>query len=149
MSIKVIETPLGQMTAVASDRALHRLEFTSCLDVTAKPSKIIDQLEEELALYFEKKLQVFTVPLEPQGTSFQKAVWEELTKVPYGKTASYRDIAEALNKPTAYRAAAQANGRNPIVIIIPCHRIINSNGALGGYSSGLERKKWLLAHENC
>ncbi|MEZ5479089.1 MAG: methylated-DNA--[protein]-cysteine S-methyltransferase [Thiolinea sp.] len=84
---------------------------------------------------------------DPHGTDFQQRVWQQLLRIPFGQSASYRDIAEALNKPTATRAVGAANGQNPISIIVPCHRVIGSNGQLTGYAGGLERKAWLLQHE--
>ena len=97
--------------------------------------------------YFKKLRTEFDLPLQPEGTIFQKAVWQALQKVPYGKTASYLDIAKSLKNPKAIRAVGTANGKNPINIIIPCHRIVGSNGNLIGYGGGLWRKKWLLQHE--
>ncbi len=97
--------------------------------------------------YFNKKRKKFDLPLQPQGTNFQKAVWDALLEVPYGTTVSYFDIAKKVDNPKAVRAAGGANGKNPITIIIPCHRIIGSNGKLVGYGGGLWRKKWLLQHE--
>jgi methylated-DNA-[protein]-cysteine S-methyltransferase len=101
------------------------------------------QLDE----YFEGKRKKFDLLLEPMGTDFQKKVWKHLVKVPFGKTASYLDVAMALGEMKATRAVGSANGRNPIVIIIPCHRVIGSNGSLTGYGGGMWRKEWLLKHE--
>lgn len=108
---------------------------------------IIEQLENELIEYFAGTLKKFKTPLQTLGTIFQNQVWQTLQKIPYGKTQSYQDIAISLGKSNACRAVGNANGRNHIVIVIPCHRIIQKNGDLGGYSSGLARKKWLLTHE--
>lgn len=145
-----IDTPLGQMLAVADDGALHLLEFVHA----RKPSKLslgktkpIEQIELELKQYFAKKLQKFKTPLLLSGTPFQKQVWEELQKIPFGETCSYAEIAAAIGKPLAFRAVAQANAANRFAIIIPCHRVINQNGALGGYSGGIEKKEGLLKHE--
>ncbi|CAM4272530.1 methylated-DNA--protein-cysteine methyltransferase [Nocardiopsis rhodophaea] len=103
----------------------------------------IDQLDA----YFAGDLREFDLPLAPSGTEFQLRVWRELTTIPYGHTASYGDIAEALGRPTASRAVGMANGRNPISIIVPCHRVIGANGALTGYGGGLPRKRHLLRLE--
>jgi methylated-DNA-[protein]-cysteine S-methyltransferase len=103
----------------------------------------IEQLDE----YFRGARKEFSVNLVLQGTDFQKQVWKQLTKIPFGATGSYRDIAAALGKPTACRAVGNANGRNRISMIIPCHRVIGSNGKLVGYGGGLWRKEWLLQHE--
>lgn len=146
-----IETPLGAMQAIANEKALYRLEFVDCLSQTSELPALktapIASIEHELNLYFEKKLRHFSTPLIFSGTPFQNMVWRQLQTVAFGTTASYSDIATGIHRPTACRALARANGKNPLLIIIPCHRIINHNGALGGYWAGLERKKWLLKHE--
>jgi len=102
---------------------------------------------EQLLAYFAGSLQAFDLPLNPVGTDFQKQVWDALTKIPFGETVSYQTIANAINKPKAVRAVGAANGKNPIGIIVPCHRVIGANGSLTGYAGGLERKRWLLQHE--
>ena len=104
----------------------------------------IQQLDE----YFKGVRKNFSLKLHPQGTPFQKLVWQRLKKIPYGKLVSYGDVARAVGKPKAYRAVGNANNKNPIAIIIPCHRVIGSDGSLVGYGSGLWRKEWLLKHEN-
>jgi AraC family transcriptional regulator of adaptative response/methylated-DNA-[protein]-cysteine methyltransferase len=134
------------MLATADDEALYSLEFS---EQTRKSfvfgrTEPIEQIERELVDYFAGKLKVFKTPLCFLGTPFQNRVWEELQKIPHGETRSYAEIAAAIGKPSAFRAAAQANGANKLAIIVPCHRVINSSGALGGYSSGLFRKEWLL-----
>lgn len=101
----------------------------------------------QLGAYFAGELTRFDLPLKPAGTAFQQQVWQALTDIPYGKTASYGEIANRLNKPKAVRAVGAANGRNPIGIIIPCHRVVGANGSLTGYAGGIERKQWLLRHE--
>lgn len=102
----------------------------------------------QLRYYFERKLYTFKLPLDYQGTAFQKAVWKGLQQIPYGTTWSYRQLAQAIGHPKAVRAVGNANGANPIPLIIPCHRVIRSNGALGGYSQGISIKKALLELEN-
>jgi len=156
------ETKLGNMIAVADDAGLYLLEFmeyrhldramTSIrkkfhANIEPGESKIIDSVKAELDQYFAGNSLVFKTPVHLTGTAFQNTVWEQLQKIPAGETRSYLDLAKALHKPAAFRAVAQANGTNPLVIIVPCHRVINTNGALGGYSCGLERKQWLLEHE--
>lgn len=111
------------------------------------PHPIVEQCVMELDEYFHKKRTEFTVPLQANGTSFQKHVWNALCSVPYGKSASYLDIAEEIGNPKAVRAIGGANSRNPISIIVPCHRIIGKSGKLVGYEGGLWRKEWLLKHE--
>ena len=157
-----MSTPLGSMIAVADDFVLHVLDFIDNPELPVVMNRLEKQMGEgsvpgqtpvlalvqkELYDYFEGTLKVFTLPLMPQGTVFQKRTWLALAKVPYGTTQSYADIAVALAKPTAFRAVANANGANPIAVAIPCHRIIKSSGDLCGYRGGIERKKWLLAHE--
>ena len=104
----------------------------------------VDQLKE----YFNGKRTKFSILLNPKGTPFQKSVWKELTTIPFGKTTSYLSQSNSLEKPKAIRAIASANGKNPICIVIPCHRVIGSDGSLTGYAAGVWRKKWLLDHEN-
>jgi methylated-DNA-[protein]-cysteine S-methyltransferase len=102
---------------------------------------------DQLQAYFEGNLRQFDLELDLQGTAFQKRVWQKLRSIPYGKTTTYGCIAAELGMPRAMRAVGLANGRNPISIIIPCHRVIGANGSLTGYGGGLPRKQWLLAHE--
>jgi methylated-DNA-[protein]-cysteine S-methyltransferase len=101
----------------------------------------------QLSEYFEGKRKTFELELAPEGTDFQKAVWDELTRVPYGSTLSYGELARRIGRADAVRAVGAANGANPIPIVIPCHRVVGSNGSLTGYGGGLDRKKWLLALE--
>jgi AraC family transcriptional regulator of adaptative response/methylated-DNA-[protein]-cysteine methyltransferase len=157
-----IETPLGPMLAGAVDDGICLLEFTdrrmleTQLKVIAKrfTAPIIqgthphfDKLTRELLEYFDGRRTVFTVPLAVPGTPFQQKVWDELRRIPYGTTRSYKQQAEAIGMPEAVRAVANANGVNRISIIIPCHRVIGSDGQLTGYGGGLWRKKWLLDME--
>lgn len=151
-----LNTPLGPMIAIADDFGLYVLDFEDNPDLPKMKAEfelvdggkaVLSLMQKELQAYFEGTLTNFTVPLAPQGTVFQKRTWSALSKVPYGTTQSYADIATAINKPTAFRAVANANGVNPIAIIIPCHRIIKSSGDLCGYRGGIDRKQWLLAHE--
>ncbi|MBV8516096.1 MAG: methylated-DNA--[protein]-cysteine S-methyltransferase [Acidobacteria bacterium] len=101
----------------------------------------------QLREYFDGKRTVFELDLAPRGTEFQRAVWDELLRVPYGATVTYAEIAHRIGRPNAVRAVGAANGANPIAVIVPCHRVIGSNGTLTGYGGGIERKQWLLAHE--
>jgi methylated-DNA-[protein]-cysteine S-methyltransferase len=110
-------------------------------------SEVLARAADQLAEYFAGKRRVFDLPLGPRGTGFQARVWRELTKIPYGETCSYGDIARAVGRPSASRAVGAANGRNPIAIIVPCHRVIGASGELTGYGGGLPMKRWLLAHE--
>lgn len=157
-----LDTPLGPMIAIANEEALYLLEFVDRRGLEREIERLrnrtksaiipghaqpISSIEKELKLYFECGLREFKTPLFFLGSPFQKRVWEELKKIPGGETRSYLEIAAAIGKPTAFRAVAQANGANQLSIIIPCHRVINTNGELGGYGGGLTRKKWLIDHE--
>lgn len=157
-----IETELGIMIAGAVEEGICLLEFSDrrmlsteykdlqqLLNTTIKEgeNKHIINLKKELSEYFEGKLKQFTVPLITPGTVFQQGVWKELLNIPYGTTRSYLEQAAALGKPEAIRAVANANGMNRIAIVIPCHRVIGTDGSLTGYGGGLKRKRWLLDHE--
>jgi AraC family transcriptional regulator of adaptative response/methylated-DNA-[protein]-cysteine methyltransferase len=157
-----IDTRLGPMIAIADEAGIYLLEFVDRrglereverLRIKTKAAIIpgvtdpIKSITLELASYFEGKLKEFNTPLHLLGSPFQKLVWDELMRIPYGTTRSYMAQATSIGKNKAYRAVANANGANQLAIIIPCHRIINSNGDLGGYGGGLTRKKWLLEHE--
>lgn len=136
------------MIAETDGKAIVSLDFmdtTSMLDNSDHP--ILHQLEKELLEYFEGKRTTFTLPLNPHGTPFQKKVWETLLTIPYGETISYAAEAQQFGNPKATRAVANANGKNPISILIPCHRVIATGGGLGGYSGGLWRKEFLLKLE--
>ncbi|MBT3983100.1 MAG: methylated-DNA--[protein]-cysteine S-methyltransferase [Bacteriovoracaceae bacterium] len=155
-------TKLGAMYACSTDKGICLLEFTdrkmletefknicSRFDAVIIPgtNKHIKLVKKELKHYLEGKLKKFTVPLDTAGTDFQKSVWKILKSIPYGKTCSYLEQAKKMNNPKAVRAVANANGMNSIAIIIPCHRVIGSDGSLTGYGGGLPRKKWLLELE--
>ena len=137
---------MGPLLAEADDRGITGLSF-DVPDTNPQPNIMLDQLRRELHEYFAGHRSGFSVPLTPQGTDFQKRVWVELQKIPHGQTISYEELAKRIGKPTAQRAVAQANGANPIAILIPCHRVIAKSGKLGGYSSGVERKRFLLGLE--
>lgn len=108
----------------------------------------IQQIKKQFEEYFNGTRKSFNMKLSPEGTEFQKKVWSELLNIPYGKTVTYQQMANTLGDPKVIRAAASANGKNPISIVIPCHRVIGRDGSLTGYAGGLHRKKWLLEHEN-
>lgn len=148
-----IPTPLGPMVACAAEPGICRLEFDDpdrqvpeLENGSAVPgsNRHLDRLRGELAEYFAGRLRAFSVPVVLDGTPFQQAVWKKLLTVPYGKTKSYADIAALVRSPRAVRAVGQANGRNPVCIVVPCHRIVNTGGKLGGYGGGLWRKQFLL-----
>lgn len=157
-----LDSPLGPMIAISSESKIYLLEFVTRrglereierlrdkLNATIVPGKTkpIDSIKNELDLYFLGRLEKFQTPLALIGTPFQLMVWQELMKIPLGQTRSYADIATSLGKSGAMRAVGNANGANQLAIIIPCHRVINSDGQIGGYGGGLARKKWLLKHE--
>ncbi|AXT61632.1 methylated-DNA--[protein]-cysteine S-methyltransferase [Aquimarina sp. AD10] len=146
-----IETPLGTAIISGDENGITSVSVTK--EPKTKPSQdnIPVYLKEavlQLQEYFNGERDVFDLKLNPSGTEFQKKVWDELLKIPFGKTVSYLDIAKRLGDPKCIRAAATANGKNPLWIVIPCHRVIGSDGSLTGYAGGLWRKKWLLDHEN-
>lgn len=118
------------------------------LPIVSTPTKIQKQAVKELTEYFSGKRTSFDVPLNPKGTEFQKAVWKELTRIPYGETISYQELANRIKKPKAVRAVGAANGKNPLWMIVPCHRVIGKNGTLTGYAGGLSMKKKLLLLES-
>ncbi|PXV62535.1 methylated-DNA-[protein]-cysteine S-methyltransferase [Dysgonomonas alginatilytica] len=154
-----IETPLGEMIACATDKGICLLEFNNRKNIDGQFQKTekelngviveenstyFDLLKKELDAYFKKELKEFTVPLDLVGTEFQKKVWQALLAIPYGKTISYLQQSETMGNPLSVRAVANANGMNKIAIIVPCHRVIGSNGKLTGYAGGLDKKRWLL-----
>lgn len=112
-----------------------------------KENRVLTKAAKQLEEYISGKRKSFDLPLEPRGTSFQKKVWKALQAIPYGKTASYQEIAKKVGCPKGQRAVGMANNRNPIAVVIPCHRVIGKNGALVGYAGGVDKKSWLLKHE--
>ncbi|MDE3128677.1 MAG: methylated-DNA--[protein]-cysteine S-methyltransferase [Gemmatimonadota bacterium] len=162
MRYLTMPSPLGTLTLGASDDGLAAVYFERHkhgpsdgerrawqLDHGgANPaSRTLATAREQLAAYFAGQRREFDLPLAPGGTPFQQRVWAELRKIPYGGTASYGELARRLGAPTASRAVGTANGRNPLSIVVPCHRVIGANGSLVGYGGGLERKRWLLNFE--
>ena len=162
LKVSRLDTPLGAMAAIASDDALYLLEFVDRSGLERKVERLrqrtkcaispgisapIASIEQELASWFAGTLRAFKTPLLLLGTSFQQSAWQALCRIPYGETCSYLEQAAAIGKPSATRAVANANGANQLVIVIPCHRIINTNGGLGGYGGGIARKRWLIEHE--
>ncbi|MEW9799701.1 methylated-DNA--[protein]-cysteine S-methyltransferase [Alteromonas sp. CYL-A6] len=141
------DSPWGRLMLRADQVGITMVAFDAGSAEHPNPSPITSQARRELEAYINGRLTRFTVPLNPAGTPFQQAVWQALCSVEFGTTASYADIARQLNNPNAVRAVGMANSRNPVAILIPCHRIIGSNGTLTGYAGGLERKAALLRHE--
>lgn len=144
-----INTPLGIARLIGESDGLKSITI---LDAQETPTTVVPECLEDtvyqLREYFEGARKVFDVELNPVGTDFQKRVWKALLDIPYGKTVSYLDLSKTLGDVKAIRAVAAANGKNPLWIIVPCHRVIGSDGSLTGYAGGLHRKKWLLEHES-
>ena len=148
------ESPIGRLLLTSDGTALTGLYMEPSRkaqstdgwteDVTVAP---LSTTVRQLAEYFDGTRREFDLPLRLQGTTFQTRVWRELTEIPYGETRSYGQLAKRIDKPSASRAVGLANGRNPISILVPCHRVIGADGSLTGYGGGIERKRWLLAHE--
>ena len=149
MATAYISTPLGSAKLAGDENGLNTV---TVLEQDEPESKIIPDVLIDAAYqlneYFEGKRQNFDLLLNPEGTEFQKKVWSLLSEIPYGKTLSYLELSRRLGDVKAIRAVASANGKNPLWIIIPCHRVIGSDGSLTGYAGGLHRKKWLLNHES-
>ena len=150
------ETPVGSLRLCFTDRGLAALEFAGkgALPAPERDSPppqlkpLFEAAKRELSAYFEGVPTDFAaLTLDPRGTPFQLRVWQELRRIPWGQTISYGELARRVRNPKASRAVGQANAVNPIPLIIPCHRVIAADGSLGGYSSGLDRKRWLLEHE--
>ena len=149
-SVMTIESPLGPLSITVSEGALRSLQLDGALARlrgAAADESLAATVADQLAAYFDGALQAFDVPVAPSGTAFQRSVWDQLTRIPYGTVASYGAVASRLGKPTASRAVGAANRSNPIAIIVPCHRVIGASGALTGYAGGMWRKEWLLQHE--
>lgn len=144
-----IESPLGEITILGDDQGISRVWFGSDpdLDPGREPHHLMRACAEQLQEYFRGQRRRFTVKLAPEGTSFQRRVWDELVTIPFGEVRAYSDVAKSINRPKAARAVGGANNANPVAIIIPCHRIIGKDRRLVGYGSGLWRKEWLLKHE--
>jgi AraC family transcriptional regulator, regulatory protein of adaptative response / methylated-DNA-[protein]-cysteine methyltransferase len=162
LKTSLLDTPLGPMTAISDDKSLYLLEFSDLCDLEKEIERLcfkekaviisgqsdpISMIKKELDLYFSGELISFKVPLHLIGSDFQKKVWDSLVQIPYGQTRSYKAQAESVGNEKAFRALANANGANQLAIVIPCHRIINHNGELGGYRGGKVRKEWLINHE--
>jgi methylated-DNA-[protein]-cysteine S-methyltransferase len=154
---KLIDSPIGKLKLVASDNGLvgilwekDRPGRVRLSDLTENPKHpLLVKTEEQLREYFQGKRKHFTVPLDMRGTPFQKQVWEALLAIPFGETRSYGQLAKQLGNPNATRAVGAANGRNPVAIIAPCHRVIGSSGKLTGFAGGLDAKAHLLNLEGC
>ena len=143
-----LPTPLGDLLFTSDGDALTGLS----VDAAPREEFVRDRAKlkpavAQMRAYLAGELTTFTVPMEQPGTPFQQKVWDELRRIPFGETISYRQLAERVGKPLASRAVGSANGRNQVIVVVPCHRVIAADGTLGGYGGGLWRKEWLLAHE--
>ncbi len=160
---ELVDSPLGPVFAGGSAEGLHRIDFVTderdldwflvrleqdAGEPTEQDGEAAAEVREQLRGYFAGERFEFELPLAPRGTPFQREVWQALREIPCGETATYGEIARQLGRPGASRAVGITNSRNPLAIVVPCHRVIGSSGALTGYASGLERKRWLLEHES-
>lgn len=147
------DSPIGELLVLGDEEKVHGLLMNGDgafddrkLELT-QDQKAFAETIDQLGEYFAGERDGFDLPLEPEGTEFQRSVWKALAEIPYGETRSYGQIAAVVGRPKAARAVGMANNRNPIAVIVPCHRVIGAGGALVGYAGGLERKTWLLDHE--
>jgi len=148
--VATLDTPIGELLLAGDGRVLHEIRFAG------EPAPAGAQLDDaafadaraQLADYFAGRHAAFDLELAPAGTPFQRGVWEELRRIPYGETISYTELARRIGRPTAVRAVGHANGRNPLPVVIPCHRVVGSDGTLTGYGGGLDRKRFLLELES-
>lgn len=152
---KLLLTPVGELTLIAGEQGLAAVAWENerpsriraSADLLSPDHPLLLQAAEQLTEYFVGERQRFELPLQPEGTLFQQQVWQALSEIPYAETRSYRDIATRIGRPNAVRAVGAANGRNPLSIIVPCHRVIGANGSLTGFAGGLEAKQLLLRLE--
>ncbi len=150
-----LETPVGAIHLFATDGGLRYLAWPSAPPVSeaiadtseAPEHPVLRRASEQLEEYFAGERMRFDIPLDPRGTPFQRAAWQYLSKIPYGATRTYGEQAAAIGRPKASRAVGAANGRNPLSVVVPCHRVIGANGALTGFAGGLRIKRFLLEHE--
>lgn len=142
------ETGLGSVTFIEEDGALLAISMQRSLEGVEKETSLTKEAYAQLSEYLNGKRKTFDLPFKMRGTQFQLQVWNALLDIPYGETRSYKQIAEAIGNPKAVRAVGMANNRNPLLIIVPCHRIIGKNGSLVGYAGGLDKKEFLLRLEN-
>jgi len=148
MKTVFINSPLGITKIEGDENGIAVISVVAEGELTKRIPKALNEAVNQLQDYFEGNRTEFTFKLNPKGTEFQQKVWQELLNIPFGKTTSYLDLSKKLGDVKAIRAVASANGKNPLWIVVPCHRVIGSDGSLTGYAGGLWRKKWLLDHEN-
>ncbi len=145
--IDYFDSPIGKIKIKAANEKIYFLKFIDCEDEEIKKSEVTENCKLQLDQYFQGKRKTFEIDFHLDGTQFQRNVLNEVYKIPFGKTASYMDIASSIGNLKSIRAVGSANGKNQIPIIIPCHRIVGANGKLVGYNGGMWRKEWLLKHE--
>ena len=144
----LMESPIGWMEILGSDNFIHAIHFIDNLSADRQnPAGILEECRIQLEDYFKGKRKSFDLPYETEGTDFQRKVWDHVLKIPFGETKSYGDVAREIGNLNLMRAVGMANGKNPLSIVIPCHRVLGANNKLVGYGGGLERKDWLLKHE--
>ncbi|MGQ0713594.1 MAG: methylated-DNA--[protein]-cysteine S-methyltransferase [Gemmatimonadaceae bacterium] len=148
-----IASPIGTIALTSNGHALTSLSLIDTdraddADIAGgEDDAVLSTAREQMAAYFDMRLQRFDLPLDPHGTDFQRRVWDALRRIPFGETISYAELARRVENPKAMRAVGAANGRNPLMIIVPCHRVIGADGSLTGFGAGIDRKRWLLEHE--
>lgn len=147
-NVTYFESPIGLIEIQSEGGSIVSLDFLKEKRYEERLEPTLGEAKNQLKDYFNGKRKKFDLPLKMNGTKFQNRVWSELTKIPYGKTLSYKEIAVGIGNDNACRAVGNANNKNKVAIIIPCHRVVGSNGKLVGYEGGLWRKKWLLEHES-
>jgi len=152
MFVSRLSTPIGELTLIASDTALTGVAFPSWRHRRARArrdtmSEVLGRAKDQLTEYFTGTRTTFDIPLDAAGSEFERRVWDLLRAIPYGATTTYGELAKRLGSTKEARAVGAANGKNPIPIIVPCHRVIGANGDLTGFGGGIERKRWLLQHE--
>lgn len=148
MSGRIItETPVGLLEIISDGKAITAIRRCYASEGIISEDRITCEAKRQLEEYFAGKRKMFDLPIVPQGTDFRQSVWKALTEIPYGETRSYGEIAAAVGKPSAQRAAGSAIGDNPILILIPCHRVIRADGGIGGFSAGIDMKKFLMKLE--
>jgi methylated-DNA-[protein]-cysteine S-methyltransferase len=148
METAYIKTPLGIATIIGDEDGISVISVSDEGEISNAIPTILQDAVSQLNAYFDGKRNDFDFKLNPKGTDFQQKVWKGLLEIPFGKTCSYMDLSKKLGDVKAIRAVASANGKNPLWIVVPCHRVIGTDGSLTGYAGGLWRKKWLLEHEN-
>ena len=151
MNYQLLDTPIGPLRLLSTGSHLAAIEFanqfTDSTHDSCTTDEVLERSARQLQEYFAGQRKTFDLPLAPDGTDFQRTVWKALSAIPWGAVCSYADIARAIDKPKAVRAVGAANGRNPLPIVVPCHRVIGSNGSLTGFAGGLEMKRQLLELE--